>query len=113
MGWQMGSGTKFLIGLAAAIAAGWVSHGPLGQGEAFLSSLEARAGAAIRESEVPGVVARFSRDPMTREAILSGTANDFQREGMGQLPGLNDRVRAVAGVSGVRWEETACCAGEE
>ncbi len=113
MGWEMGAGTKLLIGLAAALGAGWVAHGPLGQGEAFLALLEARAGAAIRESEVPGVAVRFGRNPMTREAILSGAANDFQREGMGLLPGLNDRVRAVAGVSGVRWEETVCCAGEE
>ena len=109
----MGAGTKFLIGLAAALLAGWVAHGPLGPGEAFLKVLEARAGAAVRESEVPGVSVRFGRNPMTREAILSGPANDFQREGMGQLPGLNDRVREVPGVSGVRWDETACCAREE
>jgi len=103
---------KFLVGLAAALLAGWVSHGPLGQGEAFMSALEARAAAAVREAQVPGVSVRFSRDPMTRQAVLSGAANDFQREGMGLLPGLNDRVRAVSGVSSVRWEETACCAEE-
>jgi hypothetical protein len=27
---------KFLIGLAAALAAGWISHGPLGRGEQFI-----------------------------------------------------------------------------
>jgi hypothetical protein len=109
----MGAGMKFLIGLAAALGAGWIAHGPLGRGEAFLAALEARAGAAVRESEVPGVSVRFSRDPMTREAVLSGSANDFQREGMGLLPGLNDRMRDVPGVSGVRWEERACCARDE
>ena len=104
---------KFLIGLAAALLFGWIAHGPLGQGDAYMSALEARAEAAVREAQVPGVTVRFSRDPATREAILSGDANDFQREGMGSLPGLNDRVRAVAGVSGLRWDETDCCAREE
>ena len=50
------------------------------------------------------VQVRFDRDPLRREAILSGRADPFQREGMGQFPGLNDRIRAVPGVSGVRWE---------
>ena len=30
---------KVLIGFVAALAAGWISHGPLGRGEAFIGSL--------------------------------------------------------------------------
>jgi len=101
---------KFLIGLAAALLAGWVSHGPFGQGKAFVDSLETQAHAAVRDAGVPGVNVRFSRDPLQREAILSGNANDYQREGMGQYPGLNDRMRAIPGVSGVRWDDNDCCA---
>ena len=97
--------TKLLIGAAAALAAGWISHGPLGRGEAFVAGLEAAANAQIAEAELPGVAARFSRDPLSRRAILTGTANDFQREGMGQLPGLNDRIRGIAGISGIEWQE--------
>jgi hypothetical protein len=97
---------KFLIGLGAALLAGWISHGPLGQGEAYIDSLEARAKAEVREAGVAGVDVRFPRDPLSREAMLSGPANDFQREGQGLFPGLNDRVQAVSGVSGVRWEDT-------
>ena len=96
---------KFLIGLAAALVAGWVSHGPLGQGEAFVARIEAQAKAVVRDSQLPGVEVRLARDPLGREAILTGTANDFQREGMGLLPGLNDRIRDVPGVASVRWEE--------
>ena len=100
----------FLIGLAVALLAGWISHGPLGQGEAFLARLEAQADQVLRESELTTVRVRFPRDPLSREAVLSGEANDFQREGQGLYPGINDRVRGISGVSGIRWEETACCA---
>ena len=95
---------KFLIGLAAALLAGWIGHGPLGQGAAFVDRLDAQAKAVIKQAELPGVQVRFSRDPLSREAILSGQADEFQREGMGQFPGLNDRIRAIPGVSGLRWE---------
>ena len=95
---------KFLIGLAIALAAGWIGHGPLGRGEAFIDRLDAQARAKIVEAGLPQVQVRFDRDPLRREAILAGRADAFQREGMGQFPGLNDRIRAVPGVSGVRWE---------
>jgi hypothetical protein len=94
---------KFLIGLAAALLAGWIGHGPLGQGAAFIDRLDAQAKAVVRQSELP-VQVRFERDPLRREAILSGHADQFQREGMGSLPGINGRIAAIPGVSGVRWE---------
>ena len=104
---------KFLIGLFAALIAGWVSHGPLGQGKAFVDGLQAIAAAELRDAAVPGVTVRFARDPLQREAILMGNANDYQREGLGLYPGLNDRMRAIPGVSGVRWDDSDCCAREE
>jgi hypothetical protein len=113
-GRRMPDFAKFLIGLCAAVLAGWVSHGPLGQGEAFIDRVEARAKAEIAEAGVPGVEVRFSRDPLQREAVLTGPANDFQREGQGLYPGINDRIRDVPGVSGLRWDEaTECCAIDE
>ncbi len=94
---------KFLIGLAAVMLMGWVYHGPLGNGEALIGRLEAQARAAVAEGEVPGVEVRLQRDPLARVATLSGPANDFQREGMGQFPGINDRVRAIEGISRMEW----------
>lgn len=101
---------KLLTGLVAALVAGWVSHGPLGQGKAFVDRLEARANAEVQRAELPGVTVRIARDPLRREAILSGPANDFQREGQGLFPGINDRIRDLPGVAGIRWEENECCA---
>jgi hypothetical protein len=94
---------KFLIGLAAVLLMGWVYHGPLGNGEALIGRLEAQARAAVAEGEVPGVEVRLQRDPLARIATLSGPANDFQREGMGQFPGINDRVGAIEGISRIEW----------
>jgi hypothetical protein len=94
---------KFLMGLAVALLSGWIGHGPLGQGEAFVDGLDARAKGVVREWEVP-VQVRFERDPLSREAILSGHADRFQREGLRNFPGINGRVAMVPGVSGVRWE---------
>jgi hypothetical protein len=104
---------KFLIGLAAALLAGWIGHGPLGQGEAFVGRLDAQSKGVIRDAELPNVHVRFDRDPLSRRAILSGQADAFQREGQGQFPGINDRISAVPGVSGIRWDETDCCAHAE
>jgi hypothetical protein len=94
---------KFLIGLAAVLLMGWLWHGPLGNGERLLGALEAQARAEIEAAEVPGVEVRMARDPMARVATLSGPANDFQREGMGQYPGINDRGRAIPGIERIEW----------
>jgi len=96
--------TRLSIGLAAALAAGWISHGPLGRGGLYVDQIEARARAVVSETAIPGVAVRMSRAPLSRVALLSGPANDFQREGIGRLPGLNGRVGAVPGVSSVRWD---------
>jgi hypothetical protein len=96
---------KFLIGLAAVILMGWIYHGPLGNGEAFVSRLEGQARSAVASTGLPGVAVRLSRDPISRAATLSGQADDFQREGQGSLPGLNDLVGEVEGISDVGWAD--------
>lgn len=96
---------KFLIGLAAALGAGWVSHAPMGRGEAFAAQLDAQVQAVLSEPMVaiPGVTAQVQREPLARRVILSGPANCFQRNGQGSLPGLDGRVSAIPGVAGVEW----------
>ena len=98
---------RLLIGFAAALLAGWIGHGPLGRGGQFVDSLQAGAEAKLREAALPGVAVSFPRGPLARTAILSGPANDFQRNGMGGLPGLTQRVAAVPGIAAVRWADEA------
>ena len=102
---------KLLIGFAAALLAGWLNHGPLGQGALFVDNLQAGSEAVIRATELKGVTVGFPRNPLARTAILSGPANDFQREGQGDLPGLNERVAGVPGVSGVSWSDAGPASG--
>ncbi|MGZ8337267.1 MAG: hypothetical protein ACXWU1_11445 [Allosphingosinicella sp.] len=102
---------KLLIGLAVALIAGWISHGPLGQGEAFVAQLQARAEAVVREAELPQVRVDMARAPLARQVLLSGPADHFQREGQGSFPGLNDRIRGLPGVAGLRWADDPAGAG--
>jgi OOP family OmpA-OmpF porin len=94
---------KFLIGFAAVLVMGWAWHGPVGNGQKLIDRLEAEARAQVAASEVPGVEVRLGRDPLSRAATLSGPADKFQREGMGQFPGLNDRIAAIEGISSLEW----------
>ena len=101
----MSAPVKILIGLAAVLLLGWLHHGPLGYGERLVERLEREASAAVDAAALPGIEVQMQRDPLARTAILSGPADDFQREGMGEFPGLNDRVAAVEGIEAVRWAD--------
>lgn len=96
---------KVLIGLAAALLIAWVWHGPLGHGERLIANLERQARATVADTRVAGIGVAFRREPLARAAVLSGPANDFQREGMGSQPGISDLVREIDGVGSVRWSD--------
>jgi hypothetical protein len=102
---------KILIGLAATLAMGWLWHGPLGRGEAFVAGIEAQARHEIAPIEIPNIQIHFGRSPLTRTATMSGPADDVQREGLGSEWGLNDYVRSIPGVAGVRWVGDAKAGG--
>jgi hypothetical protein len=101
----MSPGVKFLVGLVAVAVMAWLNHGPLGNGSAYVDGVEAKAKAVVAAAEVPGTEVHLGRDPLSRLATLSGDADRFQREGQGELKGLNDLVGEVEGVSGVRWAD--------
>jgi hypothetical protein len=101
----MSAPLKLLIGLALALAAGWIGYGPLGQGAAFVDRTEALAREQVRLAAVAGVAVRLGRDPLSRTAHLSGPADDFQRRGIGLLPGIDGRVGDVPGIGAVRWDD--------
>ena len=96
---------KFLIGLAVALAAGWISHGPLGRGEQFIGRMETDLQTVLGVVDLPGVSGRMQRDPLARTAILSGPADQFQREGTGSLLGIDARVMLIPGMARFEWTD--------
>ena len=101
----MSPAVKVLIGLLLTLVASWAWHGPFGHGGRLLDRLQAQAEQGIAATELPGIEVRFPRDPLARTAILSGPANDLQREGLGSQMGVSDYVRVVEGVADVRWAD--------
>lgn len=96
---------KAAIGLLLALAAAWIWHAPLGNGERLIGRLQGEAERAVAKSELPGIKVTLSRHPLARAATLSGPANDLQREGLGSQMGVSDYVRDVAGIASVRWAD--------
>ena len=111
----MAAPLKFLIGLALALAAGWIEPRPARPGRGVRRSCSKPGPRAMIEvAEVPGVAVRFNRDPLSREAVITDSASRGRtevdkrilREGMGDLKGIDGRMMLIPGVSGVRWEES-------
>lgn len=105
---------KILIGLTAVLLMGWVWHGPLGHGKQFIDGVEAHARRIVAYADLPGISVRLGRDPLARNAVMSGQANDFQRRGLqepanpdqvGVEPGLIGRVATADGIGAIRWDD--------
>src|SRR5687767_8081647 len=94
--------SRLAIGLFAVLLLGWIYQGPLGHGHRFIGSLETQARAAVAETNLGFVKVAMGRSPLRRVAILSGPANDLQRNGIGSYMGVTGRVEAVPGIAQVR-----------
>ena len=96
---------KFLIGFAFAMLAGWGFYGPAGQSEKLANRIEADARNLVAQARLAGTSVRLERDPLSRNLVLSGEANDLQREGLGSGLGVKDYARATPDVGEVRWDD--------
>lgn len=76
----MSPSLKFLFGLGTTFASAALFHGPGGYGERLLAGLDARVRPIVARQELPTVTAAFARDPLARDLIFRGPANDFQRQ---------------------------------
>lgn len=95
---------KSLIGLAAALVVGIVAHGPVGLGEALVDRLEGNGRETLVRIGATNATLTMARSPLlARTAVLDGTANSFQRGGMGSFPGIDRNILAVPGIARLRW----------
>ena len=80
------------LGLAAAVVAAALWHGPIGAADAYSTRVERSARATLVDWEMSQVQARLGRGPLSRQLMLSGPADDFQRGElvriMSELPGV-------------------------
>jgi len=95
---MIGRPAIFMLGVAATLAVTAIYHGPMGKGDEFAARVERAARAELDRQEMYQVDAKLERGPLRRTLILSGPADDFQRE---ELPNI---MAKVPGVEAVRWD---------
>lgn len=80
------------FGFVLALAAAALWHWPIGAAGAFSAQVERSARATLDDWEMNQVQGRLGRGPLSRQLILSGRADDFQRAElvriMSELPGV-------------------------
>jgi len=91
----------FVAGAAAAIALTALWHGPLGAGDRLATTLQTNVRNLLVAFEVPQFRSEVERNPIRRTILLSGPADDFQRQLTVQV--LND----TPGVAAARWTGTS------
>ena len=85
------------IGVALAVAAAGLWHGPLGAADRFATSIDRTARAVLVDWEMGQVEAHLARGPLSRRLMLSGPADDFQR---GELVRI---MSTIPGVTSATW----------
>jgi hypothetical protein len=89
-------------GALAAVLAAAIWHGPLGAADRFSAKVEQDARETLAYNEAPtGMSVQIHHGPLTRQLILSGPGNDFQR---GEAVRL---LRQISGVSDAGWARSA------
>ena len=80
-------------GLIAAVALAILWHGPFGGAARFSAKVERGVHSTLVYYEMTQVTAHLQHDPLTRQVLLAGPADDFQRSElvrlMGQIPGVS------------------------
>lgn len=86
-----------VAGTTVVLALGALWHGPVGTGERLASSIERQSRYVLNDWEMAQVQAQVERAPITRTLVLTGPADDFQRNELVRI------MNGVPGVANVRW----------
>lgn len=84
-------------GAVLSIAAACLWHGPLGGADRFSTPIERGLHNFLVDNEMRRVAAKLHHDPLTRDVLLSGPADDFQRSELVRL------IDQIPGVRSARW----------
>lgn len=90
-------GMIIALGLGGSIAAAALWHGPIGSADAFATEVERSARETLHDWEMDQVQARLAHRPLSRQLMLSGPADDFQRGRLAEI------MSTVPGVGRATW----------
>ena len=93
--------SAFAIGLSVAIALAALWHGPLGGAGRFETVVQRGVQQTLVHYEMTQVSAHLHHAPLTRRVMLSGPADDFQRQGLAEF------MNQIPGVSSSTWSNNA------
>jgi membrane protease YdiL (CAAX protease family) len=100
--WSRRRRRALVAGALATCIAVALWHGPLGAADRLAIELERSAREMLVAKDAPaGVTARIRHGPLTRQVILSGPADDFQRAEAARL------LSEVPGISDADWNKSA------
>src|SRR5689334_7034350 len=84
-------------GIVAAVALAALWHGPAGGADRFAASVEQGIQKTLVYYEMTQVTGHLHHGPLTRQVLLSGSADDFQRSELVRL------INHVPGVESTTW----------
>jgi len=87
-------------GIAGAIGAAALWHGPLGAADRYAARIEHTARFVLVDWEMGHIEGRLHRGPLTRRLLLAGKADDFQRGELARIMG------SIPGVSTANWSKS-------
>jgi hypothetical protein len=100
--WSRRRQRAIVAGVLATSAAAAMWHGPLGAADRLAHDLEQNARQTLVANDAPtGVTARIHHGPLTRQLVLSGPGDDFQRAEAARL------LSQIPGVSDASWAKSA------
>jgi hypothetical protein len=99
--WRRRRRIVLLCGAALVLAAAGLWQGPLGAADRLAAQVERDARLTLDNYEMTQVRARIHHGPFTRQLLLSGSADDFQRSELvrivGSIPGVSSATWSAAG----------------
>ncbi|MEA3058483.1 MAG: hypothetical protein QOF34_1298 [Sphingomonadales bacterium] len=96
--WKIRRIRALVAGAAAAILFAALWHGPFGAADRFSADVERTAGLVLAAYDAPpGMNARIHHGPLTRQLILSGPGDDFQRDEAAKI------LSRISGVGDASW----------
>ncbi|MES2326155.1 MAG: hypothetical protein V4499_02335 [Pseudomonadota bacterium] len=100
--WNRRRTRALVAGALATCIAVTLWHGPLGAADRLAVELERSAREMLVAKDAPaGITARIHHGPLTRQLILSGPADEFQRAEAARL------LSEIPGVSDADWNKSA------